>query len=151
MTAFALSAEVLHKTDTTPENQTVSALVRAGLAEFIDFPDLNHTVIGINSATSLPVEANFTLSLDKEYRCWTCEGPIMIEERHVVVAGIYSYRKRDGTLFDHHHLHTDCFHENELPFWDRIATTRLDKERHHALVQRMMKAKARRKSSALAA
>lgn len=151
MTAFALSAEVLHKTDTTQENQSVSDLVRAGLAEFINFPDLNHTVVGINSETSLPVRANFTLSLDKEYTCATCESAIMIEERHVVIAGIYSRRLRDNKVFDHHHLHTSCFHQNELPFWDQIATTRVNKKRHHAIVERILQSKARRKPVAIAA
>jgi len=151
MTAFALSAEVLHKTDTPLEIQTVSALVRAGLAQFIDYPDLNHTLEGIDSATSLPVQANFTLSLDKEYACQTCESAIAIEERHVVIEGVYSYRERTREVYDHHHLHRKCFQEHELPFWDRVVSTRMDMGRHNAIVKRILQAKARRKSSLLAA
>jgi hypothetical protein len=151
MTAFALSAEVLHKTDTQPEIQTVSALVRAGLSQFIGYPDLNHTLHGIDSETTLPVQANTTLSLEREYKCKTCTDAIIIEERHVVIEGVYSYRQQTGDVLDHHHLHTQCFQEHELLFWDQIFSTRMNKARHDAIVRRILQAKARRKTSRLAA
>lgn len=151
MTAFAHSVEVMHKTDTQPETQTVSALVRAGLAQFIDYPDLEHTLKGVDSETSLSVEANVTLSLEREYKCMTCESGISVEERHVVINGVYAYRKRDGYVYDHHHLHTTCFHDYELPFWDEVLVVPMNKLRRNAILNRIHEAKMRRKTSSFAA
>jgi hypothetical protein len=151
MTAFAHSAEVLHKTDTQPEIQTVSALVRAGLAQFIEYPDIDHALHGFDAETSLPVEANISLSLEHEYKCMTCEDAIVVEERHIVISGVYSYRRRDETVFDHHHLHSDCFHEHELPFWDAITVSPMNKQRREVVLDRFRQVKMRHKLSHIAA
>lgn len=151
MTVFAPSVETLQKTDTAPENQTVSALAKAGLAQFVHYPDLEHSLRAIDHETSLPVEANTSLSLDREYTCMTCESTIAIEEHHVVLSGVYSYRERDGQIFDHHHVHADCFREHEILFWDDIVVLPMNKWRRNAILHRIHEAKARRQSSALAA
>lgn len=151
MTAFAQSVETLRKTDTQSNNRTVSELVRVGLADFIDYPDIDHTLHGINSETSLSLEANITVSSIREYTCKTCRSPIGLEERHVVVSGICSRRLRDGAVLDHHHLHRDCFHDNELPYWDDITVGPMDKERRQVVLDRIHQIKEKRKSSGLAA
>ena len=151
MTTLVHPVEVMHETDTQPEAQNVSALVRAGLAEFIYYPDLEHTLKGIDSETSLAVEANLTVSLGHEYTCKTCEGAIAVEERHVVIGGVYSYRKRTNDIFDHHHLHSDCFSKHELLFWSDIVVAPMNKQRRDIILSRIRQAKARRKTSSLAA
>jgi len=150
MSALAYSVETL-KADTSPETQTVSALVRSGLAQFVGYPDLNHMLSGIDSDTSLPVEANITISLERQYTCMTCMNPVAIELQHVVISGVYSFRKRTGRILDHHHLHTDCFVDNELPFWDEIVILPMDRLRREIILRRIRQAKTQRRASSLAA
>ena len=111
----------------------------AKLGKIAAYPDIDHALTGIDSETGLPVSANITVSLNKDYACYTCASPIKIEEKHVVVSGIYSYRSRDRYTLDHHHLHKDCFTDNELPAWDTIAVVKMSKDRREEILQRFRK------------